>query len=314
MQTTLKRALRTPFLAIHKLALKFGLQLIPNHYYSSISDISKLKKTRRIWAKKSMLPGITINMMEQATNLIRVCSPFQHEYIGNKIYRQACSNDMGLGFGYIEAQALHSVIRYFKPRRIIEVGSGVSTYCILKAVECNNKETGHSSVVVCVEPYPNKKLKELEGIQLNQKEVQEYPLTFFSSLKKDDLLFIDSSHTVKPGSDVNYLILEILPRLNPGVIVHFHDIYLPYDYQRDVLSNYFQRCETSLLRAFLINNKNVEMLFCLSMLHYSNNQCLKQMFPEYTPQKDVDGLTYGLYKPFDEVCEHFPSSLYLQCL
>jgi hypothetical protein len=140
------------------------------------------------------------------------------------------------------------------------------------------------------------------------------PFRFFTNLEKGDLLFIDSSHTVKPGSDVNYIILEILPRLNKGVIVHFHDIFLPYDYQRDVLTNYFQWCETALLRAFLINNNKTKITFCLSMLHYDRQDSLKEVFPEYQPQNDVNGLTYGIYEPFTAINEHFPASIYIQIL
>jgi hypothetical protein len=305
--------LKSLFLKIHKLGLKINLQIIPNHYYSSIADINKLSKTREFWAKKSEMPGVETNVSEQGVNLQKVCLPFQKEYAGNINYRFAVENTFGPGFGFIEAQALHGIIRYFKPQRIFEVGSGVSSYCALKALEYNKVETGKMGSITCVEPFPSDSLRKL-GVKIVEEEVQKVPYNKFLELEKNDVLFIDSSHTVKTGSDVNYLILEVLPRLKSGVIVHFHDIYFPYDYQRNILSSFFQWSETSLLRAYLINNKKIKILFCLSMLHYDNKEVLKQVFPEYEPLEDKNGLIYGSNSGSGSISKHFPASIYLQIL
>ena len=130
MQRTFKRSLRTPFLKVHKLALKFGLQILPNHYYSSVSDMNKLKASRKDWAKPSSMPGIEIDLEQQTNNLVNIFSQFENEIVGNKNYMTACSSNVGLGFGYIDAQILHAVIRFHKPKKVIEVGSGTSTYCM----------------------------------------------------------------------------------------------------------------------------------------------------------------------------------------
>lgn len=305
------KAKRT-FLAFHKFGLKLGLQIIPNHYSSSVADICHLQKTREIWAKKSQLPGVSYDLDEQVANLRRICLPFRHEYSGNKTYLEAVSSHLGPGFGYIEAQALHSVVRYYKPKKIIEVGSGVSTYCSVAALELNQEETDIQSEFLCIEPFPSNKLKNLQRISLIQQDVQTTPVDVLTDLREDDLLFIDSSHTVKPGSDANFIILEVLPCLQKGVIVHFHDVFLPYDYQRDLLQYFFQWSETSLLRAFLINNNKAKILFCLSQLHYDRTDSLRGVFPEYSPQLDTDGLIDGIYKPFEAVPQHFPASLYIQ--
>ncbi|NOT54820.1 MAG: class I SAM-dependent methyltransferase [Deltaproteobacteria bacterium] len=236
--------------------------------------------------------------------------PFQNEYAGNQTYREAVERHFGPGYGYIEAQALHGVMRHYHPRRVIEVGSGVSTYCMLKALELNEQETGQTFNLTCVEPYPSKPLRALGRAKLIQAPVQTVPFENFKELASGDLLFIDSSHVVKPGGDVNYLILDVLPRLAPGVIVHFHDIYLPYDYPRDVLRTYFQWMETSLLRAYLIHNEHVRIVFCLSQLHYDRQEVLKQVFPEYVPTRDENGLELR-----DEAAgkrTHFPASIYIQ--
>jgi hypothetical protein len=314
MNHSIKRKVQRPFLAIHKLGLKLGLQIIPNNYYSSVADICHLQNTKEIWTKKSHCPGVSYDLDEQATNVKRICLPYKNEYSGNKTYREAVSRHYGPGFGYIEAQALHSVIRHYKPNTVIEIGSGVSTYCSMAALELNENETNTKSELTCIEPFPSNELKNMQKIKLIPEEVQTTPIDVLTHLNKHDLLFIDSSHTTKPGSDVNYIILEILPRLQKGVIVHFHDIFLPYDYQRDVLQNFFQWGETSLLRAFLINNNKVKILFCLSQLHYDRRDRLKEVFPEYNPQLDKNGLIDGIYKPFEAISPHFPSSIYIQML
>jgi len=312
-----KNAVKRVILFIHKLAIRIGIHVLPVHYYSPVPNILELAKTKEIWAKKSQLPGITINLDDQVANLERICLPYQREYAGNRVYLEGVANHFGPGFGYIEAQALHAVIRHYKPRRIVEVGSGVSTHCMLAAAKMNEKETGESASITCIEPYPSKKLKELatlKQVELVSRQVQTVPLEVFTSLEYNDFLFIDSSHTVKPGGDVNFLILEVLPRLQTGVIVHFHDIYFPYDYQRSVLRTFFHWAETSLLRAFLIFNDRAKIIFCLSHLHYERQDALKGVFPEYSPQGDENGLQLEKYKPFDQIPEHFPSSIYIQML
>ena len=160
----------------------------------------------------------------------------------------------------------------------------------------------------CIEPFPSENLKQLDGIKLIPDKMQRVSLDTFLELEKNDILFIDSTHTVKPGSDVNYLILEVLPKLKKGVIVHFHDIYLPYDYQRNLLETYFQWMETSLLRAFLINNIQVEIIFCLSLLHYDKPNILKEVFPDYIQQSGKEGLQDDRYDPKS----HFPSSIFIR--
>jgi hypothetical protein len=133
-------------------------------------------------------------------------------------------------------------------------------------------------------------------------------LATLTALEKGDMLFVDSTHTVKPGSEVNRIILDVLPRLGAGVFVHFHDIYFPYDYQRGLLSSeLFFSAESTLLHAFLINNARCRILLSLSMLHYGAPDRMKALFPHYEPQSNVDGLagTGG---------RHFPNATYLLTL
>jgi len=126
-----------------------------------------------------------------------------------------------------------------------------------------------------------------------------------TDLSAGDLLFVDSTHTVKPGGEVNRIILEVLPRLGSGVFVHFHDVYFPYDYARNLMSDaLFFPLESTLLHAYLINNSRCRILVSLSMLHYATPETIRKSFPHYDAQKNIDGLQ-------DTGGEHFPSSAYL---
>src|ERR1044071_9524271 len=126
--------------------------------------------------------------------------------------------------------------------------------------------------------------KDFPGLQtLIEKNVQEINLEFFSQLESGDILFIDSSHTVKIGGDVNYLFLEILPRLKPGVIVHVHDIFLPFEYRRDWVMDEFRFwSEQYLLQAFLTFNSEFEVLLANRYLAYRYLEDLKAAFPNLT--------------------------------
>ena len=125
-------------------------------------------------------------------------------------------------FDGTDALVAYCMVRNFQPRSIIEIGGGFSSLILGEAAAKNN-----NSPLICVEPFPQEFLKEgFPGLHsLIEKRVQDVELEFFSQLGSGDILFIDSSHTVKIGGDVNYLFLEVLPRLKPGVIVHVHDIF-----------------------------------------------------------------------------------------
>ena len=302
---------KAAFLRIHKLGIRFGIHLLPVHYYSPVANILELERTKAVWARKSELPGVAANLDEQVDNLRSICLPYQKEYLGNKIYHEGAKS-LRKAYGYIEAEALHAVVRHYRPRRVIEVGGGLSTYCILAALRMNEEAGARSWSMTSIEPHPTPSLKTLKGLKFINAPVQVVPLEKFADLGEDDLLFVDSSHAMKPGSDVNHLILEVLPRLRRGVVVHFHDIHLPYDYPRDVLENFLHFNETSLLRAFLTFNNRVKIIFCMSQLHYEKQDALREVFPDYKPQADVNGLRNGKDKPFASLHEHFPSSIYFQ--
>ena len=126
---------RVGFGAGHRLGLRAGLFILPKHYYVPLADQSALRRTRATWVGRSAMRGITWSLAAQLDYLRTIVAPHASEYAGNRTYLESASS--GPGYGYIEAQCLHGVLRSLKPRRIIEVGSGVSTRCMLHATAMN---------------------------------------------------------------------------------------------------------------------------------------------------------------------------------
>jgi len=305
-RSSFKRGRKSLFLALHRAAVHLGFFVLPAHYYTPVPNVIELEATRGLWAHKSEMPGIDSDLEGQVARLEEACLPYQAEYAGAASYIEATLAASGPGYGYIESQALHGALRYLKPRRIVEVGSGVSTFCMRHALSLNEAEGAPQTQLTCIEPYPSDRLRDMKDVQLIPRPVQQVSLDVFTSLQAGDFLFIDSTHAVKAGGDVNFLMLEVLPRLAPGVVVHVHDIYLPYDYQRDLFNTAYFWSETSLLRAFLTHNDHARILFCMSQLHYERPDVLRRVFPDYVPQPANDGLA----EP--EVPGHFPSAIYIE--
>lgn len=279
--------------------------LLPNHYYAPVADVLDLEESKQYWARRSSMLGIDVDLRRQGELLRQTVMPFQAEYFGNRAFLEGQERGYGPGFGFIEAQCYHGVLRALKPRRIIEVGAGVSTHCAQEALRLNGAG-GAVAAITVIEPYPSDFLRR-SGVQLIEDQVQRVAPSIFESLTAGDILFIDSTHAVKPGGDVVYLYLEVLPRLKPGVVVHIHDIYFPYLHQPDLLHTLFQWNETALLQALMTSNPRLSILFCLSHLHYDAPALLREVFPEYTP---APTLPTGL-NPADGK-GHFPASIYLR--
>ena len=309
MLAGLKRSLRgvvkQGFSQVHEAGSRVGLVVLPKHYYVPFPDLRELRRTRPRWSKRSEMRGVSLDLEEQVRTLERLVQPFEGEYRGNASFRTGTQGAFGPGFGYIEAQALHGFLRSTKPARIVEVGSGVSTFCMLDATKRNAAE-GAPAAITCVEPFPSDWVRKAP-VRLVPSKVEEVNLDLFDTLESGDFLFIDSTHALRVGGDVLRIITEILPRLRPGVYVHFHDIYLPYDFQRDADRSLFQWLETAMLHAYLVDNRRMKIIMCLSCLHYDRKAELRRIFPEYVPQPDEGGLSIPGHQD-----GHFPSSLYLQ--
>ena len=187
-------------------------------------------------------------------------------------------------FMAIDAQAYYCFIRQFQPKRIVEIGSGRSTQVAAVACLRNAAENGRAPALTAIEPYPPPHLKEeTPGMsRLIVDKVQNVDLEVFTSLESEDILFIDSTHALRAGGDVQYEYCEIIPRLAPGVLVHIHDISLPKAYPRIYFekSRYYWN-EQYVLQAFLAFNSKFEVIWPgnYMMLKYPEKVC--GLFPEY---------------------------------
>jgi Methyltransferase domain len=255
-----------------------GFHVTPVRFNQPIPDTRSLPET--LWSRPSELLGIDMNEPAQVS-LLRSFFRFRGEYQRFPTVPTEENNRFYLGNGLfdgVDALVAYCMVRHFQPRLIIEVGSGYSSLVLGNAAA----KTGRAAVI-CIEPSPREFLRKgFPGLQtLMEKNVQEIDLEFFSQLQSGDFLFIDSSHTVKIGGDVNYLFLEVLPRIKPGVIVHVHDIFLPFEYRRDwVLDEFRFWTEQYLLQAFLTFNSEFEVLLANYYLSHYHQDDLKAVFPD----------------------------------
>jgi len=254
------------------LCLESGCLPMMVHFYSPVPDIPDLIK-RDIFSKESELPGIDLKLDKQLDFLMEIGGIYGNEcswpdnstsdplqfFLQNGCFSFGC------------ASSLHSIIRYFKPKKIIEIGSGYSSLVISAALK-NNKSEGKPCEYSIIDPYPGNTIisgKLLNLSKLIKERVELTDISLFTHLEENDILFIDSGHTVKLGADVNFLILEVLPRLQAGVIIHFHDINLPYPPPEVYYTNSKFRVfwtEEFLLQAFLMFNTKFEILLAMNYI------------------------------------------------
>ncbi|MFL6500386.1 MAG: class I SAM-dependent methyltransferase [Candidatus Udaeobacter sp.] len=280
----LPRCMRSErFREIFSLWERSGFHVTPVHFYQPIPNIQTLPET--LWDRPSKLVGIDMNDGVQLDLLRNHFAKFRHEF-EHWPTKPAESGRFYLRkspFGGTDALVAYCMFRHFQPRLIIEVGGGFSSLVAAEAI-AKNKD----SALICIEPFPRDFLRAgFPGLRsLIEKKVEDMDVEFFSQLESGDILFIDSSHTVKIGGDVNFLFLEVLPRLKPGVIVHVHDIFLPFEYRRDWIVDEFRFwSEQYLLQAFLTFNSEFEVLMANRYLAHRHLEDLKAAFPSLAKLK-----------------------------
>jgi hypothetical protein len=255
-----------------------GIHVTPVHFYAPIPDSQSLKEN--LWERSPRLAGVAMNPAMQLHLLREVFPVFKAEYQQIPIDPTLTGDGFYLKNGRfegIDAMLAYCIIRHFQPRQIIEVGGGYSTLLLAQAA----RENGSTSLLT-VEPYPEDFLIEsVRGLSsVIQKKIEDLDLSYFTRLEAGDCLFIDSSHVVRIGGDVNFLFLEVLPRLQPGVVIHVHDIFLPFEYPRDwVIEQRRFWTEQYLLQAFLAFNSDFEVLISSGYLSANHLEELKAIFP-----------------------------------
>lgn len=252
------------------------------HYYSPIpsrADVLSYVKSRT--PPTSDLPGINLNTNNQREVLDEYIKFYQDlpfpekQTTGHRYYYE------NGWFGYSDAIFLYSFLRKHAPKRIIEIGSGFSSAVMLDTIDGFFSQRPE---VTFIEPFPDRlnsllRDSDRKQVKLIDKKIQDVPPEVLLSLESGDLLFIDSSHVAKCGSDLQFLMFEILPRLQPGVFVHFHDVFYPFEYPSEWLIEGRYWNENYFLRAFLSYNSEWSIYFFNTYVHFMFGDLVKKKMP-----------------------------------
>jgi hypothetical protein len=259
-------------------ALRRPLWVPPGHYYSPVPGRPDIERALGGGALREALPGVDLREQEQRELAARLSAHWPDVPAARRDgWRYHPDNPM---FGLADAAIYHSVLRELRPRRLVEVGSGFSSAIALDTADRHLPDLEFTFV----EPYPERLLGLLDDAdrdrcRLVRSPVQDVPIETFTSLGDGDLLFIDSTHVSKAGSDVNWLVFEVLPRLADGVIVHFHDIFWPFEYPEAWLREGRGWTENYLLRAFLTYNERFRVLLFNSWVWHAEPELVRRTLP-----------------------------------
>jgi hypothetical protein len=255
----------------------------PGHFYSPIPDQSEVRKhADRIFDGSSRhVPDVELNEEAQLRLFLELAAYYaEHPFAAQRQdgSRFAFENP---AFSYFDAIALYCMIRHVRPQRVIEVGSGHSSCALL-----DTNERFFDGAIDCtfIEPYPQLlmslvKEEDRPRLRVLARNLQDVEPEVFSELSENDILFIDSSHVAKTGSDVNYIFFEVLPRLRRGVYVHFHDIFFPFEYPKEWVYQGRAWNEAYVLRAFLQSNSHFRIELFNSFLERFHRETIAREMP-----------------------------------
>lgn len=265
---------------------QIGVFPIRDHYYEPLFNDKHLLSPLDLDRE---LPGLEFNSKYQIKFLEELT--FSKELIELNLTQQAktdidfCIQNGEFGSG--DADFLYQFIRKVQPKKIIEIGSGNSTKIARLAIENNKLDTGQEAVHICIEPYEQPWLHNLTGILLIRSRVEKLKFDWSSELSEGDLLFIDSSHMIRPQGDVLYEYLQIIPKLSKGVYVHIHDIFTPKDYPKSwVIDSVRLWNEQYLLEALLSNTNRYDIVASLNYLKHHHYDQLSKVCPYITKDRE----------------------------
>lgn len=267
-----------------KVLINIGVFPILDQYYEPQFDY---RINRQPFSKERILPGIDWNIREQLKMLDDFCYADELMNISHAKTNRIefyFNND---SFESGDAEYWYQIIRTIKPQRVIEIGSGYSTLMAINAIKNNHADNSdYNCRYICIEPYPKIWIEEVD-VELIKQKVEDLDVSYFEKLEKNDILFIDSSHIIRPQGDVLFEYLQLLPSLNRGVIVHVHDIFSPKNYPKHWLEDEVRFWnEQYLLEAFLSHNNSWKIIGALNFLHHNYYQRLKIAAPFLTPERE----------------------------
>lgn len=262
-----------------------GYYLLSDHYYRPFTNPETLPAD--YGSRQSALVGIEIDTERCLALAERALSPYLAEFRETFPIERRPGQETGFWlingtYMAVDAHLYYSLVRHFRPRRVAEVGAGRSTLVAAEACRRNNYEVPATSELLCIEPYPTAIVPEgLSSVAtVIASPVEQVDLGFFERLGANDMLFIDSSHALREGGDVQFLYCEVLPRLKPGVLVHVHDVSLPKPYPAIYFDYGYFWNEQYVLQAFLTNNLRAEVLWPGNYLMCRSPERMNAVFPE----------------------------------
>ena len=265
---------------LRRAAEKLHLQVVLKTFYSPIPDLDALPPGA--WERTSAMGAIDWDVEAQLRYVEQTLAPYIPEF---KWTREPTGEpyayyELNDTYGIVDATTTYAIVRHLRPKRVLEMGSGFTTLTLAQACRANAADGAPVELDV-YDPFPGVIDDGLPGLaRLNRIHAQDIPLATFASLEAGDIIFIDTTHTVKMGSEVNYFILDVLPMLNPGVVVHFHDICLPWEYRRELFEDYgLYWNEQYLLQAFLQYNREWEILCGIFAVSETYNDRIRKIIP-----------------------------------
>jgi hypothetical protein len=273
------------YAVLRRLLRRAGYHLVRATYYSPIPDMAEISPA--VWEEPAPMPAVDFDIDAQLAFIERELGPFLAELAAPTVAPGTAEgyythNEF---FNALDAEVLHAIVRVFRPARVMEVGSGYSTLVIAGAARRNERDGAPVEHTVH-DPFPSQKLDAIrDRIELHRQTATEIDAARFAELAAGDVLFIDTTHTVKPAGDVVRLLLELLPTLAAGVIVHIHDFFRPFEYPRVMLEQlglYWQ--EHYLVQALLVGNERIEVLCANHALARMRNDRITALIPSLEPE------------------------------
>lgn len=279
----LKRLMRALYIQ-PELASRVGYHVYPEVFYNPFPNPAEVDE-EKLKAKRD-LPGIDLQVPE-SLKLLRTMSQFSSEIAEFHRNRTGNLKYWDTTYSMCDSSTLYAMLRQLKPKRYIEVGCGYSSRTSIAALERNQKE-GHHCEITFIEPFASAHFKELKlPGEFIPKKIQEVPLARFQQLEAGDVLFIDTSHIIKVQNDVEYELIHVLPSLKPGVVVHIHDIFTPYDYPAEWLigkgPNRGANNEQYALECLLSGGNRWEIILPVYLLWREHPDALRELY--YSEQR-----------------------------
>jgi predicted O-methyltransferase YrrM len=267
--------------ALTRPSRRLGFDLELRSFYSPIPDLTLLDG--ETWSHRSELPGIELDLDRQLgfveSELASLISEFRPPRAATADRTEFFLHN-GL-FQAGDAELLYAMIRRYKPTTVLELGAGFSTLVSAAAVRANRSEGAETRLISC-DPFASREAAaRVDGLaELRPVLAERLELSEFAALGEHDILFIDSSHTVRLGGDVVHLLCEVAPRLRSGVLVHVHDVYLPYHYPRAWFEQlHWYWAEQYLLQALLSGSSQLEPLVAVHALWRDRHDELVKLIP-----------------------------------